>query len=129
MFYEYPELWHLTINFDKTIIIIFGTSQDQCLHFNLAGHKIDICTDFEYLGVLFGRNRQLHKTKKHNVEQVRKARHVLFNDFEILTFQLTCIFDQVILPVALYGCEIWGFKNSQIIGKNYIMIFSDRLFV
>ena len=25
MFYEYSELWHLSINFDKTKIIIFGT--------------------------------------------------------------------------------------------------------
>ena len=25
------------------------------------------------------------------------------------------LFDHVILPIALYGCEIWGFENSQII--------------
>ena len=25
------------------------------------------------------------------------------------------LFDNVILPIALYGCEIWGFENSQII--------------
>ena len=25
MFYEYSELWHLSINFDKTKIVIFGT--------------------------------------------------------------------------------------------------------
>ena len=25
------------------------------------------------------------------------------------------LFDRVILPVALYGCEIWGFENSQIV--------------
>ena len=78
MFYEYPELWHLTINFDKTKIIIFGTPQDQCLHFNLAGHKIDICTDFENLGVLFGRNRQLHKTRNIMLSKfVRKSMYFL----------------------------------------------------
>ena len=27
------------------------------------------------------------------------------------------LFDHVILPIALYGCEIWGFENSQIIEK------------
>ena len=25
------------------------------------------------------------------------------------------LFDHVILPIAFYGCEIWGFENSQII--------------
>ena len=32
------------------------------------------------------------------------------------------LFDHVSLPIALYGCEIWGFENSQIIKKN-----TDRL--
>ena len=27
------------------------------------------------------------------------------------------LFDHVILPIALYGCEIWGFENCQIIEK------------
>ena len=29
MFYEYSEVWHLSINFDQTKIMIFGTRQDQ----------------------------------------------------------------------------------------------------
>ena len=31
--------------------------------------------------------------------------------------------DHVILPIALYGCEIWGFENSQIIENlhNYFL--------
>ena len=78
MFYKYSELWHLAINFDKTKFLIFGTRQDQRFNFNLGGHQIDICTDFRYLGVIFSRNRHFHQTKKHNVEQARKAMHVLF---------------------------------------------------
>ena len=57
MFYGYSELRHLTFNLDKTKIMIFGTRQDQSFAFNLVGHKIDICTDFKYLGVSFSRNR------------------------------------------------------------------------
>ena len=25
------------------------------------------------------------------------------------------LFDHAILPIALYGCEIWGFENSKVI--------------
>ena len=118
MFYEYSELWHLSVNFDKTKIMIFGTRQDQRFNFKLGGHKIDICTDFKYLGVIFSRNRHFHQTKKHNVEQARKAMHVLFKRIRNLDIPIDLqlyLFDHVILPIALYGCEIWGFENSQII--------------
>ena len=56
--------------------MIFGTRHDQRFNFNLGGHNIDICTDFKYLGVIFSRNKHFHQTKKHNVEQARKAMHV-----------------------------------------------------
>ena len=58
--------------------MIFGIRQDQRFNFNLGGHKIDICTDFKYLCVIFSRKRHFHQTKKHNVQQARKAMHVFF---------------------------------------------------
>ena len=116
MFYEYSELWHLYVNLDKTKIMIFGTRQGQRFNFNLGGHKIDICTDFKYLGVTFSRNRHFYQTKKHNVEQARKAMHVLFKRIRNLDIPIDLyLFDHVILPIALYGCQIWSFENSQII--------------
>ena len=129
MFYEYSELWHLSVNFDKTKIMIFGTRQDQRFNFKLGGHKIDICTDFKYLGVIFSRNRHFHQTKKHNVEQARKAMHVLFKRIRNLDIPIDLqlyLFDHVILPIALYGCEIWGLKIAKLL-KIYIMISLDRL--
>ena len=118
MFYGHLELWHLSINFDKTKIMIFVSRQFQSFNFNLGGHKIDICSDFKYLGVIFSRNRHFHQTKKHNVEQARKAMHVLFKRIRKLDIPIDLqlyLFDHVILPIALYGCEIWDFENSQII--------------
>ena len=114
MFYEYSELWHLSINFDKTKIMIFGTRQDQHFNFNLGGHKIDICTDFKYLNVIFSRNRHFHLT----VKQARKAMHVLLKQICNLDIPIDLqlyLLDNVILPIALYGCEIWGFENIQLI--------------
>ena len=92
MFYKYSELWHLTINFDKTKIMIFGTH--------------------------FSRKRHCHQTKKHNVEQAIKAMYVLFKRIRNLNIPielLLYLFDRVILPVALYGCEIWGFEKRHMI--------------
>ena len=129
MFYEYSELWHLSINFDRTKIMIFGTRQDQRFNFNLGGHKIDICSGFKYLGVIFSRRRHFHQTKKHNVEQARMAMHVLFKRICNLDIPIDLqlyLFDHVILPIALYGCEIWALKIAKLL-KIYTMISLDRL--
>ena len=118
MLYEYSELWHKSINFDKTKIMFFGTRQDRSFNFNLGGHRIDICTDFKYLGVIFSRNRHFHQTKKHNVEHARKAMYVLFKRIRNLDIPIDLqlyLFINAILTIALYGCEIWGFENRQII--------------
>ena len=122
----YSELCHIPINFDKTKIMIFGTRQDHLFNFCLGGHKTDICTDFKYLGVIFSRNRHFHQTQKHNVEQARKAMQVLFKRIRNLNIPIDlqlCLFDHVNLPIALCGCEIWGFGNSQIIENlhNYFL--------
>ena len=122
MFYKYSELWQPSVNFDKTKTMIFGTRQDQRFNFNLGGHKIDICTDFKYLGVIFSRNRHFHQTKKHNVEQARKAMHVLFKRTRNLDIPIELqlyLFDHVILLIALYGCKIWSLKIAKLL-KIYI---------
>ena len=89
--------------------MIFDTRQEQRFDFNLGGHKIEICTDFKYLGVIFSRNRHFHQTKKHNVEQARKAMHVLFTRIRNLDSPIDLqlyLFDHVILLIAFCGCEI-----------------------
>ena len=85
----------------KAINMIFGTRQDQRFNSNLGGH---ICTDFKYISVILSRNRHFHQTKKHNVEQARKALHVLFKRIRNLNIPIDLqlyLFDHVILPIAL----------------------------
>ena len=120
-FFEYSELLHLNINYEKKIL--FGTLRDLYFDFNLDGHKTDICTYFKYIGVIF--SGHFHQARKHNVEQAKKAMIVLFKRIRNLNIpndlQLH-LFDLLILPKAFYGCEIWSFENSQIV-EICIMIF------
>ena len=90
MFYENSELWHLTVNFDKTKIMVFGTRQDQRFDFNLGGHKIDIGTDFKYIGVILAETCTSTKQRKLMVNKLGKQCMYSLNDFEILIFQLIC---------------------------------------
>lgn len=56
--------------------------------------------------------------KKHIVEQAKKAMHLLFikaNNLDLpLDLQIK-LFDNTILPILTYGCEIFGYENTDIL--------------
>ena len=115
IFYEYSKTWKLEINFDKTKILIFGTRNDDKYEFRLGKNIISICEEFKYLGVIFTKSRSFYKARKHNVDQARKALHVLYKRIRNLTLPIDLqlqLFDHCI---ALYSCEVWGFETTQLI--------------
>ena len=62
------------------------------------------------------------KAIKHNVEQEKKAMHLLYKRIRNLHIPIDLpiqLFDQTILPILLYGCEIWGFQNVKMIENVY----------
>ena len=122
IFYEYSRLWNLNVNLNKTKILIFGMRNTRNCEFKLGDHKIDICEEFKYLGTVFTRQRSFYKAIKHNIEHARKALHLLYkriNNLQIpLDLQLH-LFDSTVLPIILYGCEIWGFQNTKMIDTIY----------
>ena len=118
IFYEYCQLWKLNINYNKTKIMISGIRNTNNLHFTIGGHDISICSEFKYRGVIFSKSRSFFKTIKHNVEKAKKAMHLLYkriNNLQIPTDLQIQLFNHTILPILLYGCEIWGFHNSTLI--------------
>lgn len=75
---------------------------------------------FKYLGVYFSKTRTFYKARKHCYEQGKKAMHLLLKKIRRLHLPLDLqlkIFDHIIAPVLLYGSEVWGFENTDIINK------------
>ena len=118
------QIWHLSINFDKTKIMVFGTRQDQRFKSNLGCYRIDICTDFKYLGVICSRNR--HSTKHRNIMLSKLGRHCMYflNEFVILIFQLicSCIYLTMLFYLLHYMVVKYGALNVAKLLKIYIMI-------
>ena len=117
-FYEYTRIWKLNINYTKTKIMIFGIRNVEQFQFRLGTSVISICDEFKYLGVVFSKSRSFYKAMKHNVEHAKKALYLLYKRIRNLHLPLDLqlhLFDHTILPILLYGCEIWGFQNVQII--------------
>ena len=118
VFYEYCQLWKLNINYKKTKIMIFGRRNYDGLEFKLGEHTINICNEFKYLGVVFSKSRSFYKAIKHNIDRAKKAMHLLYKRIRNLKLPLDLqieLFNHTILPILLYGCEIWGYQNTKII--------------
>ena len=118
VFYEYAKMWQLDINYDKTKILIFGTRNDDHFDFKMGNNKISVCKEFKYLGVVFTKSRSFCKAKKHNYDQAKKAMHLLYKRIRNLNLPIDLqlqLFEHTILPIALYGCEIWAYENTDIL--------------
>ena len=71
--------------------------------------------DYVYLGVSFNYNGRFDKTISKQVSQTRRALFSLLSKAVKLRLPVDIVvqlFDQLVKPILLYGCEVWGFENS-----------------
>ena len=79
-----------------------------------------ILTTSVYLGVLFSSNRRFVSAMKMNVDKGRKAFYALMRNCKEKDIPIDCIielFSKTIDPILVYGCEIYGFENCQLLEK------------
>ncbi|CAL4075680.1 unnamed protein product, partial [Meganyctiphanes norvegica] len=112
----YCEQWKLKINVDKTKIIRFAkirsnhTPQD----FWLKGEKVEVVENYVYLGTTFSFNGKYRHAKMKQVTQAQRALFAIKAQKERYNLPVDIVldlFDKMILPILLYGCEIWGFED------------------
>ena len=109
---EYCSLWGLTVNLDKTKIIIFSRGKVR-IHqkFMFAGNEIEVVDDYVYLGIKFNYNNSFSKAVEKQLVLAKKAMFSLLSKVENLNLPVDIqlgLYDQLVTPVLLYGCEIWG---------------------
>ena len=124
--YDYCKTWDLTINTDKTKVVIFnkkGTLQNT--NFCCANSKIKCEQTYKYLGILLSSNGKLTNAKmdlgKRGQKAVFKLRS-MFKQANVDHSTLIHLFDHTIKPILLYGSEIWGHTllNKGLINTNIL---------
>ncbi len=115
IFGQYCNVWKLKVNFTKTKIVIFSKRHvNKQYHFSLLGNTIDVVKEYVYLGVLFTNTGRFIKAQKRLCEQASRAMFSIFRKCRSLDIPIDCklkLFDQLILPILLYGSEVWGFED------------------
>ena len=129
--YDYCEMWQLTVNTEKTKVIIFSRARVQNFPAFVHGHKhIEVVDDYVYLGCTFNYDGNFHKAIAKQVSQAKKAYYRLMK--KIIKSKLPVdialqLFDQLVLPVLLYGCKVWRFTKIDQIEKCYTKFLKELL--
>lgn len=117
----YCKKWKLTLNTDKTKVIIFnrGGHQIKKFRFTYNSNEIQITQKYCYLGILFTSSGLFTEAIKSLSEKASKAFYMLrklnTRDNTKLTLKL---FDSLVSPILHYSCEVWApflfkkFKND-----------------
>ena len=109
----------MKVNVEKIKIVIFSNGrQPKNLSFTYDNSVIDIVQEFNYLGIYFSRNGTFKYCRKHLAEKATKAMYEVIKKGRKHGLSISCqldLFDKLVKPVLLYGCEIWGFVNNDIL--------------
>ena len=119
-FYDYCQSWKLTVNINKTKVLIFGARKTDSYSFHLGDQEIEITDKYKYLGIYFSQSRSFLNARKHVVEQAKKAMHLLYSRINNLNLPIDLqlkLFDHTVLPILTYACEIFSFENLDMLEK------------
>lgn len=104
--------WQLTINVNKTKILIAHKRYSKMMNFKLYNKTIDVVEKFCYLGLELNSKG----TFKDAIDRLyNKAFRAYMSLKENFSFNngtpvkvLTKLYETMIQPILLYGCELWG---------------------
>ena len=116
----YCHKWHLKINVDKTKIIKFQKRRSNVTppEFVLNGQKVELVDNYVYLGTTFSYNGKFNEAINKQIIQANRALFVIKAKKDMFNLPMDImldLFDKMIIPIVLYGCEVWGFGNIECI--------------
>ena len=112
---EFCEDWCLTVNTQKTKVMIFNKAGRliNC-NFKLNGVNLECVHKYKYLGIMFCASGSFSYAQEELYKKSLKAYFKLSRDFLSMNPELHTsmhVFDHTIKPILLYGCDIWGAFN------------------
>ena len=126
-FEEYCYNWKLQVNALKTKIVIFSKGRpNKNVQFVFQNNILEVTDEYKYLGIYLGRSGSFVTAKKHIAEQTNKALFALLRKIKSLSLPFDIqigLFDKTIKPILLYGCEVWGYGNIDVIERVQLNFF------
>jgi hypothetical protein len=109
---QYCSDWGLTINPQKTKAFIASTQKSLTLNLQIGGTPIECVAEATYLGLIISSDGSFKRCMKMLYSKGLKAMFKLRKVMSPPPNPATSLhlFDHLIKPILLYGCEIWGYS-------------------
>ena len=121
--FYYCNKWALQVNTSKSKVMIFSKGKVRKYKtFNFGNNTIDVVDDYVYLGTTFNYNGQFHKAKNKQMIQAKKSTFSLLSKIIKLNLPVDIsldLYDKLVMPILLYGSEVWGFGNINQVKVTY----------
>ena len=112
---DYCDKNFLKLNLTKTKIIVFSRGKIRNIpEFFYGEEQVEVVDDYVYLGVKFNYNGSFTKAMEKQIDQARKAMFSMLTKARRLQLPVDIqidLFDKTVLPILLYGSEVWGSGN------------------
>ena len=129
--HEYCTLYNLTVNTSKTKIMVFSRGKVKRYPiFPYGDDIIEVVSDYVYLGVTMNYNNEFVKAMRNQLDQGRKEQFSMLIKCRKLELprDIQCkLFEFMVIPVILHGCEIWGFQDIKMLEILYIKFLKKVL--
>ena len=111
----------LSVNLQKTKVMIFrkGGHIAAHEHWQINGQRLEVVNEYKYLGHVFTTKMSTNVALVNLAARGKAAVNHICKTVRKLSFVMPDLFFKMfecqILPILLYGSEIWGLNNSNII--------------
>ena len=115
---DYCTTWKLKINISKSKIIRFTKRRTPNFRYEwkLNGEIVELVESYVYLGTTISFNGKFNGAMEKQITQANRALFAIKSKkdkFNLPADIMLDLFDKMILPILLYGCEIWGFADLE----------------
>ena len=111
--YGFSKDWFLEINQTKTKCMVFSKGRKlQLPDFMIGDRNLSFCEEYCYLGIMFTRSGSFKSASRALTEKAANAMFSIIRNIyrhrTIDTRIMLDLFDKMVVPIALYGVEVWG---------------------
>ena len=119
--YDHCLRWKLTINVNKTKVMIFrkGGLLPRNLAFTYNRIPLEIVSQFKYIGIVFTPSGSFSEAQSTLAGQAQKAIFKLNKYLHKFTYispkHKLDLFEKLVSPILNYSSAVWGFSQAKVI--------------